>query len=219
MSMFKSSEKASEKAGGFATLEPGKYDAVLHGIIELGVQTKKGYQGAPDKNVPMLQFLFEIPSVQSDDGVTKLVSKKVPYSLHEKSGLSAVVRALIQSSDQDKVVETVHSKEGIEGLIGRAISVTVDDWTPPDANFPVSVIRELSILDSRLPEQPKAIREPVLFSISSKDAVEVFTTKLTRHTQKTIIEAVNASTFPAALHEAYKSLQEDADDNTNKVLG
>lgn len=219
MSLFKASEKAQTSGGKFPSLEPGTYDAVLHGIIELGVHTKRGFKGASDRDVPMLNFLFEIPSVTNDDGVTKIVSKKLPYSLHEKSGMSKIIKALIHSTDQDKVVDTVHAEEGIQALLGKPVSITVDDWTPPESAYPVSVVREITPLDPRLPEQPVAVREPVLFAISAKDAVEVFTEKLTPYTRKTIMEASNASSFPVALHEAYKSTLEDESQAVDDVLG
>ena len=204
-----------EKAGEgkvFKPVEAGKHDAILHAIIELGVHPKT-YSGETTSSV-QVKFVFELPSELNDDGTTRVVGKQVKASLHEKSKFMEISRALLQSTNDDDIVEQISGN--IDILIGKPVVLTVKQFTT-DSGKLVSYIDKVSELDSRLPSQPEAVRDGFVFSTKNADAAEVFKNKLTDYTRKTIMEAENSKDYPSSIHETYASLLEDS--VANKVLG
>jgi hypothetical protein len=212
----------SSGSGPAKQIKPGKYDALVHAVIELG-EHKTFYQGAETGVKPLVKFLFEIPSEKNEDGSTVIKGvADLKVSSHERSHLMGLLVKLFEADDIEEVFQKVSAAGGsakaISTLLGKAVSFSVKTFTNQEG-VDLSYIDKTSIvaLDPRLP-QPSAEQEPFVFNIESDEAASVFKSKLSKYTQEKIASAVNANEYPTALQQAIVEAQEEVS-NEDKVLG
>jgi hypothetical protein len=110
---------ATAKSGGG---DPGSFEvppadnhaAVCVGLVNLGTQTKKGYQGAPDRDVHEIALFWELVDCRRKDGSNFVVGKSYTFSLHEKATLRKIVESWIGRKFKDK------EKFDISTLLGKS---------------------------------------------------------------------------------------------------
>lgn len=84
------SESSGSSGGNYQPIEPGMYQAICYGIIDLGTHFDETWKKSRHK----VCIQWEIPEIRIElerDGQTidapRITSKQYPLSLHEKSGL------------------------------------------------------------------------------------------------------------------------------------
>jgi hypothetical protein len=86
--------KAPANTGGdFKPAPSGNHLAVCVGVIDLGTQFSKGYQGAEDTWKQQLMLRWELVDELRDDGTPFVISRRLTNSLHEKAGLRAILES------------------------------------------------------------------------------------------------------------------------------
>ena len=190
----------------------GDYDAVLQGIVNIGVYP--GWEGKPPE--VKIKFIFELPEVvRGEEQLPVMVGKKVKLSAYIKStkktggfdsGFFLLLTALGEKPTSDNILQYL-TKDGLSSLLGKTCVVKISHWESD--NGPAAKVASLAKLDIRLP-QPKGVRETFYFSPYQAD-VGVFNNKLTYYTKKDVMEALDASTFSAELQAAWIKAQNEQD--------
>jgi len=198
-----------EKAS-FKPVDAGIYDAVIHGIVSLGVQPQKDdpVTGKPKAPRGMLKIIFEMPDVVRDDKQTALISKNMVLSNHEKSGYYKLFAACLGSA---KTTEAVVASTPVTDLLGKKLALTVVHWSNAENGTSGAKVPENATnhLDARLATiATPATRDTFFFNPMNPD-LDVFKDKLTYYTQKVVMDALNASSFPKELHKLWVKIQEE----------
>lgn len=220
-SIFNLKPGASTGGSSKKQLSPGKYDAVVHAVIDLGAH-ETFYQGQSTGVRSMVKFLFEVPSETNDDGSTVIKGlKDLKVSDHERSDVMKILMQLLEADSIDAVSKKISECGGptkaMGSLIGKAVSFTVKSFTNKEG-LELSYLDKNSIvaLDPRLP-QPEAQQEGFVFNVNADDAADVFKNKLSKFTQDKIMTAVDCDSFPASLQQAFVQVQEDSAED--RILG
>ena len=192
-------------SNNYKALEQGEYDAVVHGIVSLGLRPDEftNEAGAVEKKDPKiyLRVIFEIPGKLRDDGTTVTTSKSIKLTRDPvKGNWGKFLTSLGERVDKDSI-DHYKSKEKLNGLLGKSVVVDVAEWK----NGEGSSIATFRKLDPRLP-QPKATRGVFFFNPLSPD-LKIFRENLTFKTQQEVMSALNANQFPRELHEAWAEAQ------------
>lgn len=204
-----------EQKSSFKPVEEGIYDAVIHGIVHLGVQPQLDdpKTGKPKPPRGTLKIVFELPDVIRDDGQTGLISKNMPMSGHEKSGYYKLFAACLghNKTNSEVVIST-----SVETLLGKKLALTIVNWSNPESGKSGAKVPEngINFLDARLSAVAKPATRPVFFFTPLNPDLDVFNNILTYWTQKTVMEALNASSYPEELHKAWVAIQEARADST-----
>jgi len=198
--------------GKYECLPVGSYDYVIHGIVGLGLRPHS-FEGKELKPHAVIKIIFEIPDSLREDGMTELLSVKLPISTNEKSHFFKFCTVLLGASITN-VAENMNrlcTATGLKNLLGKTGTLTVSDWKSGEGR---SVDRAgFHPLHPKAPV-PAATRECIFFNPFSPD-IDVFKNNLTFYTRKDIMEALNADSFTDELKQAYQeTLVEDA---ANKV--
>lgn len=190
-------------SGNFELLPTGEYDAVIHGIINLGLRPVE-FQGEVKAPAVFIKLVLELPDKVREDGMTTVVSKKIKLTNSVDKGNYAKLLTTLGEKVTKANMNSYLSSNALKALLGKSVIVTVDHWQSDDGVK--ATVRELLKLDPRLP-QPKATRETFFFNPLAPD-LAVFKDILTYYTKKEVMEALNASNFPAELHAAWAEEQE-----------
>lgn len=194
----------------FKTVDAGTYDALLFGVVFIGVQKQKPFKGEAKKPQPQVKFLFEIPGLLRDDGQTMTMAKTVNAMTSERSNCVKIINAIANRTLNAKELnDLVSSSEPLKTLVGSAVVVTVDKFTTED-NKEISYIKDFLPLDARIPK-PEATRPNLFFTPLVPD-MQVFG-ELTKYTKEQIMTAENNKDFPRELHQAHVADQEQESGN------
>ena len=199
-----------EQKGSFKPVDPGTYDAVVHGIVSLGVQAQKDDPVTKEPKPPKgtLKIIFEMPDVVRDDGQTALISKNMILSNHEKSGYYKLFAACLGQTNTTKLLVTTTS---VEELLGKKLALTIVNWHNPENDTNGAKVPEnaTNYLDARLAAVATPATRPTFFFDPMNPSLEIFRDTLTYWTQKTVMDALNASNYPKELHELWVKIQEE----------
>lgn len=200
------------KTGGeFKDVPVGIHDAVVHGIVYLGLVANnfKKDDGSPQPPAPQIKIIVELPNEVRGDGQTQVMSTDVTVSCGEKGNYLPIVSAITKKKQSPETMVEFQYSDGMKSLLGKAVGVTVTEWER-DGRKGVTLDRKgFFPFDVRLP-QPVAKRETFFFSPMNPD-IEIFEKTLTAWTRKKIMEATNAEQFPDALKQSWAKMQvEDA---------
>lgn len=195
--------------GGYEPTAVGDYDAVIHGIINLGLNPVE-FQGQKKDPSVFIKLIYEIPSLIRNDEQTAVIGQRMKLSTNDKSRCYEFLSTVYGAAFNKKNVVGYLNGDGLRALLGKTVSLTVSHFEKDDKN--IAYVEKVARLDPRLP-QPVPTRELFFFNPLSPD-LEVFKNVLTYNTQKQVMEALNANSFPADLHTAWVAIQEDkASDN------
>lgn len=184
-------------AGELTVLEPGSYDALLHGVVDLGVHETE-FQGQSTGRKRLIKFIFEIPSVTLDSGESLVIGfKDSPLSASPKSNVAKIVTALTGVKEPKDIVKILNGN--LESLLGKPLSLQIKNFKTNSGDTR-HAIESVSKLDERI-TPPDARREGFVFTFDGAD-VDVFRDKLTKYTQDKILSAENADELPAEIHQA-----------------
>ena len=206
-----------EQKGSFKAIDEGIYDAVIHGIVHLGIHPQlddpKTKKPKPPKG--KIKVIFELPDVIRDDGETGLISKDIRLTSGEKGDYFKLFAACLGN----KVTEEQVISTDLEELLGSKLAVTVEQWNNKKLNKSGSKVPQdaMNFLDPRLAAVAKPATRPTFLFSPLKPDLEVFKNTLTYWTQKTVMEALNSDTYPKELHAAWVTIQESIEDTADTV--
>lgn len=190
-------------SGGYELLPAGEYDAVIHGIINIGLRPVE-FQGEKKAPAVFIKLILELPDKLRDDGVSTVVSKKIKLTNSVDKGNYAKLLTTLGEKVSKANINSYLTSDALKALLGKSAIVVVDHWQSDDGVK--ATVRELLKLDPRLP-QPQATRDTFFFNPLAPD-LAVFKDTLTYYTKKEIMEALNADNFPPELHAAWAEEQE-----------
>lgn len=193
-------------------LAPGTYDAVIHAIIQLGIQERKPYQGQPRDPKNMIKVLLEVPVDGAESHI--LGYREMPATVHELSGLYKFFHAAGLVKSTKDLGKLLSSEESVNSIIGKAVTVTVEDSEYNGKTY--TQIDTVGILDPRLP-QPVAVKEGFVFSMSKPD-LSIFKDKLSKFTRRRISKALNVADLPAEFHQVLIEDSANEDVTAENVL-
>jgi hypothetical protein len=188
----------------YTPLDSGDYDAVVHGIVSLGLNPDV-YEGVQKTPKVFLRVIVELPDQLREDGTTITTSRKIKVSNSVDLGNWAKFLTALGEKVTEQNIKSYSSRDKLEDLLGKSVVAVVDQWES-DTGLTAS-IKEFRKLDPRLP-QPKAVRETFFFNPLSPD-LKIFKENLTFRTKQEVMSALNANQFPAELHQAWKEAQAD----------
>jgi hypothetical protein len=199
--------------GDFKDVPVGTHDAVVHGIVYLGLVAnnfKNDKTGEPMPPAPQIKIIVELPNEVRGDGQTQVMSTDVTLSCNTIRGNYAPIIAAITKTKQtpESMAKYMYS-DGLKELLGKAVGVTVSEWEKDGRKGVMLERKGFFQFDYRLP-QPVPKRPAFFFSPVNPD-IEVFEKTLTAWTRKKIMEAVNVAQFPDVLKQSWAKMQvEDA---------
>lgn len=195
---------------GFTSMDVGEYDAVIHGVIGLGLHPVADYKGKKKQPNVFVRVIFEIPSLLRDDKSTTTIGKRIKLGIHENSKCYEFLSDVYGKSFNKTEVGSYIDSAGLKQLLGKTVTVTISTFEKEGKN--ITYVEKAARLDPRLP-QPVSTRELFLFNPLNPD-IEVFKKILTYKTQEDVMNALNSDNYPKELHEAWVAIQEDkASDN------
>ena len=112
----------------YKTLEEGRVDARVMGIIGLGEQPQNPYNGQAKPPIQKVKFIFETDKYNSeeDDKETLCVSRAVPVTCGERSNLNKVLSAVKNTSlSQDQCEAIVGDDKALSDCLGTPLQVDV----------------------------------------------------------------------------------------------
>lgn len=197
--------KESKAFAEFVPILPGRYDAVLVGVIQLGSHMQS-YQGKDTGAKTELTLLFEIPELKDSSGVARSITKTIPVpgTINAKSNFYKIFKAmkLIEEPTVDSVSKVFGTKESLENILGTTVSLDITNYERNNGETGHAIDKNgINKLDSRLP-QPTATVEPFVFTFKHPD-ISVFKNRLTHYNRSRIMEALNANELPKEFHEAF----------------
>jgi hypothetical protein len=160
MSVFKQTA-TSKGANGetFEVPESGSQPAVLIGLIDLGTQVQKGYQGAADEDVHQVYLVFELTGApMSGMKRNHTIGWCGRLSMHEKSKL----RKLIEGWRGQKFGEGEEFDPNV--LVGKPCMLNVVHETSKGSGNTYAKIDSISKIPKGMPT-PKATLPTVVFEI------------------------------------------------------
>lgn len=200
----------------FELVTEGKYDAVVHGIVYLGLVRNdfKKQDGTPQQPSPKIKLIMEIPDSVRGDGLTTVMGTDLTLSVSERGNFISVVSALVDKKlDEEGMAEYVGSK-GLKELLGRNVHVTVKHWEK-DGKTGASLDRKgFYPMDARLPK-PKATRDTFFFSPFQPD-LELFEKTLTYWTQRAVMSSESASQYPEELKKLWLKIDQEHNSKQSK---
>lgn len=212
---------------GFVTktielIKPGDYDAVIHGIINLGMragseQTFTNKEtGLKETKITdpaiFLRFILEFPNDIRNDGQSHVIAKNVKLSDYipkKAGGMESAFYKLLKTLGETPTRANIYSymsKEGLSKFAGKALVATIINQTSQTGND-YARVKELTRLHKAV-TPPTPTREFFYFNPRDPD-LDMFKNTLTYWTQKDIMEAIDSEFFPAGLHELWAKIQED----------
>jgi hypothetical protein len=109
-------------SGTFSKPAPaGNHLAICVGVIDLGTQVQKGYQGQADAWVYQIMLQWELCDELMEDGRPYLISRKMRLSLHEMSSL----RKLLEAWRGVAFTETEAQGFDIRAVLGKPCMLNV----------------------------------------------------------------------------------------------
>lgn len=214
-------------------LKEGQYDAVLHGVINLGLkegmeqtykdeETGEAVTKKPEPAV-MYRFVFELPNdLRANDDQPHVIHKDVKLSdwIPKKKGqLESGFHKLLKALGEDPTRTTIcdyMTMSALSKLAGKAVTLEVVEKTSQSGNSYNRVSNVIRLHPKVTPPTP--VREFFYFNPRNPD-LNVFKSTLTYWTQKEIMEALDSSNFPETLHKEWVGIEEarsadTADTNT-----
>lgn len=192
------------ESNGYELLEAKDHDAVVHGIVNLGLRPVE-FQGEKKNPAVFIKVILELPDVIREDNETAVIGKKVKLTNSVDKGNYAKLLTAFGEKVTKINMSSYLNSEALKKLLGKPIIARIDHWESEEGTR--AAVRELVKLDPRLP-QPQATRATFFFNPLAPD-LEVFKNTLTYFTQKEIMEALNADSFPKELHLEWVKIQED----------
>lgn len=192
---------------GFQPLKEGDYDAVLHGIVGLGIQKGSIYQGEQKPPVYKFKFIFEVPSEErGEDKLPATISKSINLSNNvDRGGFALILKSLGVQVNKNTIMSYA-TKDELVKLLGKSLQITVEQFTG-DNGKAASYVKETTKLHPKV-EKPAAVREGFYFNPRFPD-LNVFNNTLTHGTKSQVMSALDADQFPTELHEAWVKAQEE----------
>jgi hypothetical protein len=182
----------------YKLIEEGDYDAVIFGVINLGLQ-KVEYKDEVKSPATFIRLILEIPSIVNEKGEPATIQKKVKLTASvDKGNYAKLLLALGYKVDKSSIGKYL-SIDGLKGLIGKSVVAKIAHFNTSDGKR--NMVQELVKLDPRLP-QPVGTKKQFLFNPFSPD-LDIFKNDVTSYGQDEIMKALNAANFPKELHEAY----------------
>lgn len=202
--------KLSQSGSTQKLLPAGTYDAVVQAVIELGTQPRK-FQGEEQKPSPQVKFVFEVPSIVNEETKETAVIgyKNVTASTNAKGNFAKLIKTLVGKNDPETIRDLTASRESLFKLVGKVVTITVEEYTPEGSEYSRSYIAEVSRFDTRLPA-PTPQRQGIVFLTNddSKENVEAFVTGLTKHTRNLVMSALDVADYSDQVKKAYAKIQE-----------
>jgi hypothetical protein len=193
----------------FSLIPEGQYDFILHGIVSLGMQSNENSKF--DKTPKgVFKFIFELPEHIREDEQTSVIGCYINATIGELGAAYKLISVLLGSDfDANKMTEYL-TVSGLKNLLGKTGILTIyhtEKNNRVNARVAASAKSNWGFLplDPRLPK-PQATRETFLFTPGVPD-LEVFKNTLTYWTQKEVMSALNASSWPKELHEAWVEIE------------
>jgi hypothetical protein len=193
----------------FKVLEPGNYDAIVHGIVFLGqvANNFKNKDGSPQAPQPTIKIIVEIPSeIRDNDGSTLTMGTDVTLSVGEKGNFTPIVSAILNKKMTKEDMAKYMFTAGLKELLGKAVIAGVVNVVKDDNKTRAYLDRKgFHPLDPRLPK-PVAKRDIFFFNPYKPD-IEVFEKTLTAWTRKQLMSAVNVAAFAPELKTSWAKMQ------------
>lgn len=204
----------------FALVPEGKYDALVHGIVFLGLVPNnfKDQKGNPQPPSPTIKLIMEMPDLLRNDGETTVMSTDVTLSVGDKGNLISIIGAILDKKMTSETMAPYMFIKGLQELLGKSCVVTVQHYINREGKEAASLDRKgFHPLDARLPK-PVAKRDTFFFNPLNPD-LEVFEKTLTYWTQKKVMESQSIDRFPDELKQLWHKLEEQraADTKNNAV--
>lgn len=198
----------------YTLLDEKEHDAVIFGIINLGLQEGKEYDGKATAAKTAIRLILELPSEVNEEGEAATVQKKINITGNVEKGNYAKLLIALGEKVNKNNINSYLSPAALQGLLGKSVVAKVEHFETTDGKR--NMVSELTKLDPRLP-QPKGTRHTFFFNPFKPD-LEVFKNDLTSYGQKEVMAALNSDNFPAELHEAWAEIQENqAKEKAGKV--
>ena len=152
--------KAEKQSSQLTSIEEGSYVAKIFQVIDMGIQPKVNLKtGKQEGWTPAAWLTFEFPTeeyeYENDKGETiksnKILSKKIPISLNEKSTLT-------------KLLNAVGEVEDLKELINRPVMVSVGKTSGGKAKI-VSFMKTMK----GFKDEYALVRDPVTFDFEKPD--------------------------------------------------
>ena len=188
----------------YKTLAEGDYDAIIHGVVGLGLNPVE-FQGEQKAPAVFIKIIYEIPSEVRGDGLSTVIGQKLKLSGNDKSNCYKFLTTLFGTAINKNTAVGYLNSAGLQNLLGKTLSITINHFNKDGKD--IAYVGGTTKLDPRLP-QPVATREAFFFNPLLPD-LNVFKNTITYSTQEQIMGALNAKQFPRELHEEWVSIQEN----------
>ena len=195
-------------------LDEGDYDAVIFGVINLGLQTVE-FQGEVKQPATFIRLILEIPSITDSEGNSATIQKKVKLTSSVDKGNYAKLLVALGEKVTTANISNYLTPAALQGLLGKTASVKIEHFNTADGKR--NMVQDISRLDPRLP-QPKGTKKHFFFNPFNPD-LDVFKDDVTIYGKKEIMGALNSSNFPKELHAAWVEVQEQKESNTTTSKG
>lgn len=204
-----------ESGNRYEVLEGKDYDAVVHGIVSLGLQPVE-YKGEKKQPQVFLRVIVELPDVVREDGTTATTGKRIKVTDSVDKGNFAKFLLALGEKVTESNIRSYFSSEALKSLLGRYVVASVEQWESDTGT--AASIKEFIKFHPNAPK-PMPKRETFYFNPLTPD-LKVFENNLSYRTQKDVMSALNANNFPPQLHELWEKIQvereEKQKENNNK---
>ena len=202
-----------EKGGtAFLSLEDGRYDARVLGIVGLGKQdlSKAKYPKPPTNQ---LKIIFEIPSLFNTDDEnseyrrTLTTSRKYAVTCGDRANLNKTLSAVYKTSlTQDACEAIVTDDAKLEACLGKCLKV---DTTSFDSNgSKIGYANGWLELDVDLEHRVPANAQDTFIFFPNNPDMAVWNKDIKFHVKENVMSAINAASYPKELHQQFVLDQE-----------
>jgi hypothetical protein len=142
----------------------GNHVAVCVGVIDLGTQFVKGYQGQPDDWVYQVMLQWELSDALMDDGRPFMVSRRLRLSMHEMSGL----RKILQSWRGGSFSEAEAREFDVKNVLGKPCMLNLVHKTSEKSGTVYANVDSISPLHKQI-ARPEPVNPLVYYAIEEGD--------------------------------------------------
>lgn len=194
---------APKRETSFVLPDPGFHRAVLHSIIDLGVQPSNNPKYEPGHKV---MLIFELPDTLRKDGVRETVKTTQTFSLGKKANLRKIIE---QWSGKSFASDEQAWAFDLRNLLGKPVYLQLTHKESNGKTYPN--ITAYGPLPAGI-EKPALQSAPVLYDGSAADAADVFT-QLPEWIQNIIVKQIKPEPDEKQQSASAPAAAGDADDD------
>lgn len=215
MAVIKST--STKSTNSYSLLEKDVYDARIAKVIFLGSQKQRAYQGKAKADAIEVQLTLEIIGETTTQTNAEGEKKEFPATLNYKitapaGGCSMGKMAALLSAAIGHD-ETLNDTMDYEQLVGKAVSVSVGQYTSQATGKTHNCVDAIAALGKRTKESlPLAQTDLVFFCCyEDSDTMKNAWTKLFPYVKDMVRKSPDAPHIPALVNEWPDQAEEDAD--------